>query len=35
LETENPALVASDNPGQEGYNVGGDLMKLLADVDSF
>jgi hypothetical protein len=31
--TVNPALVTSDIPGQEGCTVGGDLMKLLADVD--
>jgi hypothetical protein len=32
--TVNPALVTSDNPGQEGCIVGGDLTKLLADVDT-
>jgi hypothetical protein len=31
--TINWALVTSDNPGQEGCLVGGDLMKLLADID--
>jgi hypothetical protein len=30
----NPALVTSDNPGQEGCIIGGDLMKLLADIDT-
>jgi hypothetical protein len=30
--TLNPALVTSDNHGQEGCIVGGDLTKLLADV---
>jgi hypothetical protein len=30
----NPTLVTSDNPGQVGCIVGGDLMKLLADVDT-
>jgi hypothetical protein len=29
----NPALVSSDNPGQESLIIGGDFMKLLADVD--
>jgi hypothetical protein len=29
-----PALVTSDNPGQEGCIVRRDLMKLLADVDT-
>jgi hypothetical protein len=28
-----PALVNSDNPGQEGCIVGGDLTKLLADFE--
>jgi hypothetical protein len=32
--TANSALVTSDNPGQEGCIVGGDLTKLLADVDT-
>jgi hypothetical protein len=32
--TINPALVISDNPGEEGCIVGGDLTKLLADVDT-
>jgi hypothetical protein len=34
ITTVNPALVTSDIPGQEGYIVGGDLTKLLADVDT-
>jgi hypothetical protein len=34
VTTVNPALGTSDNPGQEDYIVGGDLMKLLADIDS-
>jgi hypothetical protein len=32
--TVTPALVTSDNPGEEGCIVGGDLTKLLADVDT-
>jgi hypothetical protein len=32
--TVNPALVISDNTGQEGCIVGGDLTKLLADGDT-
>jgi hypothetical protein len=31
--TVNPALVTSGNPGQEGCIVGGNLTKLLTDVD--
>jgi hypothetical protein len=31
--TVNPALVTSDSPGQEGLIIGGDLTKLLADID--
>jgi hypothetical protein len=31
--TENPVLVTSDNPGQEGCIVGADLTKLLANFD--
>jgi hypothetical protein len=31
--TVNPVLITSDNTGQEGRIIGGDLMKLLADVD--
>jgi hypothetical protein len=33
VETVNPALITSDNPGQEGCIIGGDLTKLLADLD--
>jgi hypothetical protein len=29
----NRALINSDNPGKEGCIVGGNLMKLLVDVD--
>jgi hypothetical protein len=32
--TINPALVTSDNPGQDSCIIGGDLTKLLADVDT-
>jgi hypothetical protein len=32
--TVNPALITSDNPGQEGCIVGGDLTKLLSDVNT-
>jgi hypothetical protein len=32
--TVNPALVTSDNPGQEGCIVGGNLMKLVTDIDT-
>jgi hypothetical protein len=32
--TINPALITSDNPGQEGCIIGGYIMKLLADVDT-
>jgi hypothetical protein len=32
--TVNQALVSCDNAEQEGYIVGGDLTKLLADVDT-
>jgi hypothetical protein len=32
--TVNPALIISDNPGQEGCIVRGDLTKLLAVVDT-
>jgi hypothetical protein len=32
--TINPAIITSDNPKQAGCIVGGDLMKLLADVDT-
>jgi hypothetical protein len=31
--TMNPALVTSDNPGQD-CTIGGDLTKLLADTDT-
>jgi hypothetical protein len=31
--TVNPALVTSDDPRQEGCIIGGDLTKLLADID--
>jgi hypothetical protein len=33
LITINPALATSDNPEQEGCIVGGELTKLLAEVD--
>jgi hypothetical protein len=33
VSTVNPALVTRYNAGQEGCIVGGDLTKLLADVD--
>jgi hypothetical protein len=32
--TVNRALVTSDNTGQEGCIVGGDLTNLLADIDT-
>jgi hypothetical protein len=32
--TINPALITSDNPGQEGCSIGGNLKKLLADADT-
>jgi hypothetical protein len=32
--TVNPALVPSDNPGQEGCIIGDDLTNLLTDVDT-
>jgi hypothetical protein len=32
--TANPALVASDNLGQESRSVGGRLTRLFADVDT-
>jgi hypothetical protein len=32
--TVSPALVTSDNPEQEGCIVIGDLLKLLADVNT-
>jgi hypothetical protein len=32
--TVNPAPITSDNPGQEGCIIVGDLTKLLADVDT-
>jgi hypothetical protein len=32
--TVNPALVTSDNPGQEGCIVEGDLTELLTDGDT-
>jgi hypothetical protein len=32
--TINPALLTSDNPGQERYIIGGDLTKFLAHVDT-
>jgi hypothetical protein len=28
-----PPLITSDNVGQEGYIIRGNLMKLLADID--
>ena len=31
--TVNPALITSDDPGQEGFIIGGELMKFSADVD--
>jgi hypothetical protein len=34
VTTVNPVLVTSDNPGQEGCIFGGDLTKLLADIDT-
>ena len=30
----NPALFTSDDPGQEGFIIGGDLTKFSADVDA-
>jgi hypothetical protein len=30
----NPTLVTSNNPGQEGCIVGGDMAKFLTDVDT-
>jgi len=32
--TVNPALITSDDPGQEGFIIGGELMKFSADVDA-
>jgi hypothetical protein len=29
-----PSLITSDNPGQEGCIIGGNLMKLLTDIDT-
>ena len=30
----NPALIISDNPGQEGFIIGGETTKFSADVDT-
>ena len=32
--TVNPALITSDDPGQESFIIGGDLTKFSADVDT-
>jgi hypothetical protein len=32
--TVNPALVISDDPGQKGCIIGGNLMKLLTDIET-
>jgi len=34
LVTVNPALITSDDPGQEGFIIGGELTKFSADVDA-
>ena len=31
--TVNPALITSDDPGQEGFIIGGELTNFSADVD--
>ena len=31
--TINPALITNDDPGQEGFIVGGELTKFSADID--
>ena len=31
--TKKPALITTDDPGQEGFIIGGELKKLSADVD--
>jgi len=32
IVTINPALITSDDPGQEGFIIGGELTKFSADV---
>jgi len=32
--TVNPSLITSDDPGQEGFIIGGKLTKFSADVDA-
>jgi len=34
IVTVNPALITSDDPGQEGFIIGGKLMKFSADTDA-